>query len=340
MKKLIFGTLFLALVGIGTTGCKKEVLNKNSSTVTNSQNNSSQIKSLTGFHSDGKMLIFNTSDDFANFIEFDISKHVDEYSTNSKDGQPAMRNIKQELANEVYSRYSDYILSTNQVDYINDNILNEVLNKDMIVQIGNYLYRLNKEKEKVFVLSTTNKVTDYNDLVSENTSNKKIMVYSTEEDVLEMVESGRLSEKVVGCTAPSALHQNSPNTPNVNINQYASMEACARYKKYGLLHKLEADVKVVNTNAYNNVQIYIGMENCSYKQRCGTALTNFTHPWLTPQVLQIGSTNKLYRYTIYNSTRALENYYFKIRGRAEDYMNPVGSNPYNVIFTNWAIIFD
>jgi hypothetical protein len=339
MKKLIFGTLFLALVGIGTTGCKKEVLNKNSSTVTNSQNNSSQIKSLTGFHSDGKMLIFNTSDDFANFIEFDISKHVDEYSANSKDGQPAFRNIKQELSNEVYTRYSDYIASSNQVDYINDNLLNEVLNKDMIVQIGNYLYRLNKEKEKVFVLSSTYKETDYNDLVSENTSNKKITVYSTEEDVLEMVEAGILSEKVLGCTAPSALHQNSPNTPTAVINQYSSMFACSRYKKYGLSHKLEADVLLTNTNAFNNVQIYIAMENCSYKQRCGTSLTNFSHPWLTPQVLQINSMTKLYRYTIYHSTRALENYNFKIRGRAEDYMNPVGSNPYNVIFTNWAIIF-
>lgn len=37
MKKLIFGTLFLALVGIGTTGCKKEVLNDNSLSVQNSR---------------------------------------------------------------------------------------------------------------------------------------------------------------------------------------------------------------------------------------------------------------------------------------------------------------
>lgn len=338
MKKLIFGTLFLALVGIGTTGCKKEVLNKNSSMVTNTQNNSSQIKSLTGFQSDGKMLIFNTSDDFANFIEFDISKHVNEYNVNSKEGQPALRNIKQELANEVYSRYSNYISSSNQVDYINDNILNEVLNKDMIVQIGNYLYRLNKEKEKVFVLSSTYKVTDYNDLVSENTSNKKIMVYSTEEDVLEMVEAGRLSEKVVGCTAPSALEQNSPNTLVAVINPYASMTACARYKKYGISYKLEADVTLTNTNAYNDVQIYIAMENCGFKQRCGTSLTNFSNPWAIPQFFPFGSMVKTYRCTIYNSIKKLENYKFKIRGRAEDYTNPVGSNPYNVVFTEWVIL--
>jgi hypothetical protein len=339
MKKLIFGTLFLALVGIGTTGCKKEVLNKNSSTVTNSQNNSSQIKSLTGFHSDGKMLIFNTSDDFANFIEFDISKHVAEYSANSKDGQPVMRNIKQELVNEVYPRYSDYIVSSNQVDYINDNILNEVLNKDMIIQIGNYLYRLNKEKEKVFVLASTYKDTDYNDLVSENTSNKKIMVYSTEEDVLEMVESGRLSEKVVGCTAPYANQKSSDYTPVKVINQYASMTSRAIYKKFGFSHKLIAEVTISNTNAYNNVQIYIAAENCSFKQRCGTTLTNFSHPWLTPQPLQIGSIYKIYGYTMYNSIRALENYNIKIRGRAEDYSNPVGSNPYNVVFTDWILFY-
>jgi hypothetical protein len=313
-------------------------LNKNSSTVTNSQNNSSQIKSLTGFHSDGKMLIFNTSDDFANFIEFDISKHVDEYSANSKDGQPAMRNIKQELANEVYSRYSDYILSSNQIDYINDNILNEVLNKDMIVQIGNYLYRLNKEKEKVFVLSSTYKETDYNNLISENTANKKIMVYSTDEDVLEMVETGRQSEKGIFCSAPYAHEKTSNYTPVAVINQFASMTARAIYKKYGFSHKLIAEVTLSNTNAYNNVQIYIAAENCNFKQRCGTPLTNFNHPWLTPQPLQIGSIYKKYGYTMYNSIRALENYNIKIRGRAEDYSNPVGSNPYNVVFTEWVIL--
>jgi hypothetical protein len=41
---------------------------------------------------------------------------------------------------------------------------------------------------------------------------------------------------------------------------------------------------------------------------------------------------------MYNSIRALENYNIKIRGRAEDYSNPVGSNPYIVVFTEWVIL--
>jgi hypothetical protein len=303
------------------------------------KDNSVQSKSGASFHSDGKMLIFDTSEDFAKFIEFDFSNHVDDYISNSKENQPSFRNIKQELISENYIRYSDFIAGSNQEDLINDQFLNEILNSNKIVQIGNYIYRLNKATEEVFVLSAAYKAADYNDLVSENKSNKRILVYSTDEDVIEMVEAGIISAKGLFCNSRSANEIEGSSLSSI-INQYSSMYAKARYKKYGISWKLEADVILYNTDASSNLKMYIAMDNCRYKQRCGSVLNNFSHPWLVPQDNPLGTFYRQYRYTLYNSVKKLENYTFKIRGRVEDWKNPVSPNPYNVVFTNWVIISD
>lgn len=60
MKKLIYGGLFLALIGIGLVGCKKELIPQNPL-----QNSSNEFKVST----DGKMLIFETIEDFERAIK-------------------------------------------------------------------------------------------------------------------------------------------------------------------------------------------------------------------------------------------------------------------------------
>ena len=58
MKKLVFGGLFLALVGIGFVGCKKE----------NNLNNSNLINN--DFSANGKMLVFESVESYEKSIEF------------------------------------------------------------------------------------------------------------------------------------------------------------------------------------------------------------------------------------------------------------------------------
>jgi len=336
MKKLIYGTLFLTLVGIGFVGCKKETIKTSSE----SSQKESGFLSKTGssFRSDGRMLIFNTSTDFENFIEFDFTNYASSLSDNNKDNQLTIRNIKNELASQNYVRYSDFIINSSQEDLIADVYLNEILNADRIVQIGAFLYMIDKAVEKVFVLSSTH-ISDYNDLVTSNTSNKRIKVYGTDEDVIEMVENGQISVKGLFCNSRNALFK-SLTSQNFTINSFASANATARYKQYGLSFKLEADVLIYNTNANSNLKVYIAMDNCRYKQRCGTVLNNFSHPWLSTQIQQIGSFHKIYRYTLYNSVKRLENYTFKIRSRVEDWLNPIPSQPYTTIFSDWVTISD
>jgi hypothetical protein len=85
--------------------------------------------------------------------------------------------------------------ANNQID---DEFLASILNKDMIVRIGDNLYRLNKPEEKVYVLPMQY-ITEYNDLVAQNMKNHHIKKFSTDDSVIEMVESGELGEKKAFC---------------------------------------------------------------------------------------------------------------------------------------------
>lgn len=328
MKKLIYLGTCIVLLSTTVLSCKKDM-------PISIQENAPQTQTSINLHSDGNKLIFATSDDFDRFIAAD----VEEYGGTLDDSQSSGQDLKAELSSENYVSYSDHIKMNKTDNLIGDHILSEILNKDQIVQIGNFLYKLNKVDEKVFVLSAS-LTSEYTDLVSENTKNPNIQVYSTAESVIEMVENGELSQKGVFCSAPSASHKGI-STSFVTINNDASMNATSQYAKYGLMHKLEADLLVYDYNSYSNLSIYISYENCSYKKRCGSSLSNYSNTWRSPQgAFAITSVLTQYRVTLYSSVHKLEKYTHKIRGRVNDYNNPVAPNPYKVTVTNWATIIE
>lgn len=119
-----------------------DVKKKRLKLVLNHHKKESGFLSKTGssFRSDGRMLIFNTSTDFENFIEFDFTNYASSLSDNNKDNQLTIRNIKNELASQNYVRYSDFIINSSQEDLIADVYLNEILNADRIVQIGAFIH--------------------------------------------------------------------------------------------------------------------------------------------------------------------------------------------------------
>jgi hypothetical protein len=81
-----------------------------------------------------------------------------------------------------------------------DDFLGQLLNEDGIIQIGNFIYKVNLQSQKVFVLPATNS-SEYQDLVNENKSNKNIRQFTTNDDVIYLAESGASGEK---CNNPSS----------------------------------------------------------------------------------------------------------------------------------------
>lgn len=337
MKKLIYFGTCVAFLSTMVLSCKKDMTTAPSANI---QKEVPTINASINFNSDGNKLIFATSDDFDRFIAADVAEPDEVFEVKELDDTEITgRDIKAELSSENYVSYAEHIEKNNLNNLIEDEMLSVILNKDQIVQIGDFLYKLNKADEKVFVLSARFS-TEYADLVSENTKNPNILVYSTAESVIGMVESGELSEKGIFCSAPSASHKGT-TTPFVTINNTASMNATSQYAKYGIMHKLEADLLVYDYNSYSNLSIYVSYENCSYKKRCGSSLSNYSHTWRSPQgALPMTSVLTQYRVTLYSSVHKLEKYTHKIRGRVNDYNNPVAPNPYKVTVTNWATIIE
>jgi len=318
MKKLIYGSLFLAIVGIGIVGCKKETIKPTTTTqsFTESQKRDLNFDNTYKVASDGKMLVFESSDSYEEAISNLDSIHVVNFFSTIKALQ--FQTKRSTTSNDIY--------------------LDNILNDDLAVQIGEYIYRVNMEKQKVFVLSAKF-INQYSDLVNENIKNTNIQVYSTEENVIELVENGNPSQKGWFCKARKA-NQNSNTSLGIQINQDASMNVTVRYHSSGIMHRLQADVSVYDQNAYSDLRVYIAFNDCSYKQRCGTSLSHYSHPWRVPQSWAINTLQTLYRVDLYSSYKKLENYNFTARGRVEDWQNPVSPNPYAVIFTDWTNITD
>ena len=71
----------------------------------------------------------------------------------------------------------------------NDDFFSSLLNEDGVIQIGKFLYRINLETGLVAVLSEAN-LAEYADLVSMNKKNKNIRIFTTQDDVIDLAESG------------------------------------------------------------------------------------------------------------------------------------------------------
>ncbi|MFM6994522.1 MAG: hypothetical protein ACKOWO_05320 [Sediminibacterium sp.] len=164
--KLIFSTFVCAII---FTSCQKEnpelVTNqnlKNSSSLYTIQNNRMVLTSVEDFDS-----LINISDvDMINSI----------------------RNLD-------YVSYDEGLSSTDS-NTISDSFLSVVLNSDQVIQIKNYIYKVNKSSNKVFALHKNN-FSSYEDLVNENTTNNKILEFSTEDDVFDLLSERETNEKVL-----------------------------------------------------------------------------------------------------------------------------------------------
>ena len=215
MKKFIFGTLFLALVGIGITSCKKEVI-KNPI-------NQKEIPSLDfNMTSDGKMLIFKTTGDYKTVLT-DPSEEI-----KSK--------FLKELKNMNFTSYAEILSmskSSENEDLLGDDDLAEILNSDWIVQIGDYLYRVNKPTESVYVLSASH-TNQYNDLVNENLTNKNIRKFSTEDDVIELAESGAEGQKELFCSEGGVGSRSHTDQHGSEPNTTTGVTSTLRHSKFGV----------------------------------------------------------------------------------------------------------
>ena len=184
----------LAITLIATSflySCKKEKQVTNSSneiaTINSSENSFAKEFNLTLFEN---RLVFKSVDDYKKVIDNPTEETIKKF----KFAVNNFSNFKSyhELKNELNIKNSD--------DLFNDPYFEAILNTDKAIQIGDYIYRINPKKEQVYVLASKFN-SEYLDLVNENIANTNIKVYSTGDNVLELVESN-LSSKGTAIFCP------------------------------------------------------------------------------------------------------------------------------------------
>lgn len=308
MKKIVFGVMMFSLVGISLNSCKKDSLS-------DSKKETSFYKGLN-IKSDGRMLIFKTIEDYQKIVENPTeSIRFDFISKVSK------------MKHNTYTEKNEN-LKSNDDSLLGDDYLAQILNEDWIVQIGDYLYRVNKPEEKVYVLPAVN-IDQYNDLVNQNKSNPNIRKFSTSDNVIELVEEGASGEKGLKCSEDGAGARQAYGDYKLNLQTQISITV--GYNKYGIYFP----VKITATNHVGSKdKLYIQIENLWYHVRCGNTVGPYSLPWEYPSSTEYASRT----YNSYSGMTPLNGYHIKARARYENWYLPSGGNPYTVTFSDWAVI--
>lgn len=169
MKKIIYGALFLTAVGIGFVACKKDSLPINSTL---------NFDSKYHVASDNRMLIFETTGDYEKIV----NNTTDEEQAKFVD---AIQKLN-------FERYAEKQGNTKSSSMECDAFLAQIINSDGVVQIGKYVYKVDLSNGVVAVINSTH-LSEYTDLVALNTANKNIRHFTTNDDVIELAESGAIS---------------------------------------------------------------------------------------------------------------------------------------------------
>lgn len=125
--------------------------------------------------------------------------------------------------------------------------LEKILNPDGIIQINNYIIRLDKKKEFVYLLDTTD-IKNISLLMEENPSFNKIIILPTDVEVLSLIENtDSLLEKnlnsrteVIGWFCRDRYAESRRDEQTFNINSGLKFIHKIVYEKYGVYFELKA----------------------------------------------------------------------------------------------------
>jgi hypothetical protein len=283
MKKLIYGTLFLTLVGIGFVGCKKETVEPLN--INESKNEQRNLKSIfdSNVSTDGTMLIFNTLADYENL-----------WTPNEEDPTQSEAEIAQFIDRLSSLNYSKFKKSDNFITIQNAGIFEEfptlifeLLNKDGAIQVGTHVFYFDFIGRKGYAIKTADKASAYADLITGNISNSKVQRYNWED---EMIVWANDSAAKIGCSENGANTTDHTKTYtdkiewafllNGNIFQNTA-NASVQYKKFDGELKVKYRWTPGGWDFYSKVVIREKTQNLS--GNTGGDIT-FTASWSTANI--------------------------------------------------------
>jgi hypothetical protein len=199
-------------------------------------------------------------------------------------------------------------------DYSAYFLLSYILNADKIVVIGNWIIKVDLINERVLVLNT-NSISGYNDLLNDNLANTNIINFSTEDEVIELInqmDNGvPPSDLRPGCPDRFAAHNR--DAKFFYTDNRRRLDAKAAYQAAGIIFSLEAKGKT--QKRFLRIWWQDGSGNCfmsrielDYEIRCKKGFSY----WGDPSGMPGYSAGSTCHYQPYLGTRALKSYHYHI----------------------------
>jgi len=257
MKKIIL----IFIVGFSFFACKQDNLNHEETTA-----------SITARNNNLAVLSFNSVADYQRIFEdkdflknkvvntnfTSLASKLVEYET-LKAAEKSTENV---LKQETDSLYTDY------------GVLTKILNEDRIVKIGENYIKVDLPTEQVLVLNENN-ASEYEKLVNNDIADSHIMVFSTDEQVLDLLASGSKgtvdNDAFRKCSDPYAGPDN--KTRYGYAGRRHRIKGQAQYQRAGIYYALVLKGKAQKRRAWiwwrnYSVQPSLGV-HYYYEVRCG-----------------------------------------------------------------------
>ena len=331
MKKVMLNLLWLPVCLLVVTSCQKES-EPSPGALPDSELESPPILALEGegtgsgdggsngeidpsqlLVSDG-VLVFRTVEYYEAIV--DAAVHPEDYVPEAGEPAPIEQDGWEDQA------IVDFVDASDHISYgsiygaeseFDDPFIDAILNQDRIVQIGNWLIKLDMTRGKVFVISSE-LPNAYQDLLDENPAS--VQVFSMEEDVLAILR-GEDDAASRGCGGVGGISDDETTfKPHLGAIQY-TFKVQAKYRKYGIYFKLFAQVKHEHRGV--NLVMYLSVENTEAwarirpcrKRRTIWASAGFKNlvPIFDPDY---GITH---RWSFYSGSRGLNGYNFFVKAR-------------------------
>ena len=259
----------------------------------------------------GNVLVFKTIEDYRRVVD----NPTEEVS----------RTVRAVI--KKFSKFQSYLTSRRSAiePAFNDEYFESMLNSDQVVQIGEHLFRVNPKTKKVFVLPAS-KINEYKDLVAENVSNKSISVYSTDEDVLDLVTGNASNQKMFGLICSEGGVGADAAKTNFKIGN-TNHETLAAFNKYGIYYSLFAEVYPSTGSNQFLFEFTNGFGYIHWHARCGLTADYGT----TSAGYNMGNSKQ--RYQSYQGSKNLANFFFGYRILKKSNSTPLTGM--NVIRKNW-----
>jgi hypothetical protein len=232
----------------------------------------------------------------------------------------------------------------------NSNLFGSILNADGVVQIGANVFRIDPIMKKVFVLPLAN-IVYYADLIAQYPQTGKVIMFSTDDEVLSLIEAGALDHTQVttisstyeatsgtiatrsfwsfivsvftGATNSVGLCNDHrvTNKTDIAVNAFGAFDVAAAYlRNYGLYTTLYAqmelgEVIIDRKNPYNfgfDGGISANLGYVYYKRRCDNTVSYSTVS-AGSYAGTTGPSRTNFKYQSYQGSRALSKVYFCFR---------------------------